>query len=213
MKPTDWDNTAKFVQKVQRNAALEDSNQLGSSPLSELSLDLRGPPTVLEGALAPLSTSMPVCLQQDNQLGADDIPDNQPFQQIIPGISHISLYPALSALSSKVSTQTGSTIFYYEQVINDIEEQERVAFATTTEGWHRSTNTTPVPDVDFQLEDSPGENTLSLESLVQDTGNDTINAIQEPGSDEQDHLSIQTAQDSADNIITVSTGTRTFKHR
>ena len=34
MKPTDWHNTAKFVQEVQRNAALADSNKL-----SELSLD------------------------------------------------------------------------------------------------------------------------------------------------------------------------------
>ena len=48
---------------------------------------------------------------------------------------------------------------YYEQVINDIEEQERIALATTTEGWYRSTNTTPVPDVDFKSKDPQGENT------------------------------------------------------
>ena len=94
MKPTDWHNTTKFVQEVQRNAALADSNQLSSLPLSELSLDSSGPPTVLEGVLAPLSTSMPICVQQENQLGADDTSDNQPFQPIIPGISHTSLYPA-----------------------------------------------------------------------------------------------------------------------
>ena len=173
--------------------------------------------TVLEGALAPLSTSTPVCVQQDNQLGADDTPNNQPFQPIIPGISHASLYPALSALSSEVPLSTGSPILYYEQVINDTEEQERIAFATSTEGWHRSTNTTPVPDVDFQLDESQGEplqemlnaaqvftvpDTLSLESLAQDTSNKIINAIQEPGLEEQDHLPAQTEQDLAENIVT-----------
>ena len=93
MKPTDWQNTAKFVQEVQKNATLADSNQLSSLPLSELSLDSSGPPTVLKGAIAPLSTSTLVCMQQDNQVGADDTPDNQPFQPIIPGISNASLYP------------------------------------------------------------------------------------------------------------------------
>ena len=43
--------------------------------------------------------------------------------------------------------------------------------------------------------------TLSLESLVQDTGNNTINAIQEPGSEEKEHPSIQTTQDSAENTV------------
>ena len=75
-----------------------------------------------------------------------------------------------------------------------------------------------MPDVDFQLEDSQGENTqqtlnatwvlkvpdtLSPESLVQDMGNNTINAIQEPGSEEKEHPSIQPVQDSAENISTV----------
>ena len=60
MKPTDWQNTTKFVQ---RNATLADSNQLSSLPLSELSLDSSGPPTVLEGATAPLSTSTPVHIE------------------------------------------------------------------------------------------------------------------------------------------------------
>ena len=74
-----------------------------------------------------------------------------------------------------------------------------------------------MPDVDFQLEDSQGKNTLetlnaaqvltvpdtlSLESLVQDTGNNTINTIQEPGSDEKEHPSVQTAQDTVENIGT-----------
>ena len=68
MKQTNWQIAAEFVEEVQRNAALADSNQLSSLPLSELSLDSRGPLTVLEGALAPLSSSTPVCMQQDNQL-------------------------------------------------------------------------------------------------------------------------------------------------
>ena len=77
---------------------------------------------MLEGTLAPLSTSTPVHVQQDNQVGADDTPDNQPFQPMIPGISHASLYPALS----EALTKTGSTIPYYEQVIYDIENKKEL---------------------------------------------------------------------------------------
>ena len=78
---------------------------------------------------------------------------------------------------------TGSTVPDYEQVISDIEEKERIAFTVSTEGWHRSTNTTPVPG----------------------TGNKTIDTIQQPGSEEQDHHPAQTKQDSA--------MTRAFKHK
>ena len=60
-----------------------------------------------------------------------------------------------------------------------------------------------MPDVDFKSEESQGEptqktlnaaqlftvpDTPSLESLFQDTSNKTIDAIQEPGSEEQDNL-------------------------
>ena len=110
MKPTDWHNAAKFVQQVQRTAALVNSNQLSALPLSELSLDASGPPTVLKGAIAPLCPSMPVHMQQDNYTEAEDTPDNQPFQSIIPGMSHPSIYPALSALSTDAPTSTGSII-------------------------------------------------------------------------------------------------------
>ena len=74
-----------------------------------------------------------------------------------------------------------------------------------------------MPDVDFQLDESQGEptqetlnaaqvftvpDTPSLESLLQDTGNKTIDAIQELGSEEQDHPPARTEQDSAENIVT-----------
>ena len=85
----------------------------------------------LEGAQAPLSTSMPVCVQQGNQPGADAVPDNEPYQPVIPGISYALLYPTLSALSSDVPASSGSPIPFYEQLINEIEEQGRLELDTT----------------------------------------------------------------------------------
>ena len=71
MKATDWKNAAKLVQERQKHAATADMIELSSLPLSELSLDISGPPTVLEGPDVPLSTSTLICVQTVNHQTAD----------------------------------------------------------------------------------------------------------------------------------------------
>ena len=68
MKVTDWKNAAKLIKERQSQAATADTNELSSLPLSELSVDASGPPTVLQGPYRPLSTSTPICVQQDTQI-------------------------------------------------------------------------------------------------------------------------------------------------
>ena len=155
MKPTDWENVAKLVQEGQRHAATADSSQLSSLPLSELSLDSSGPPTVLEGPYILLSTSTPIRMQPNNQQTADSAQDNHPYEQIIPGIAAHSLYPTLSALNTDVETHTGPSILFYQRLINYIEEQQRLALLGTVEGIVRLTNTSPILDIDEDIEITP----------------------------------------------------------
>ena len=81
-----------------------DTSELSSLPLSELSVDESGPPTVLQGPYMPLSTSTPIWVQQDNQPKTDSALDESPFQQVIPGILQQSLYPSLAALGTSINT-------------------------------------------------------------------------------------------------------------
>ena len=57
MKVTDWKNATKLIKERKSHAATADTSQLSSLPLSELSVDASGPPTVLQGPYVPLSTS------------------------------------------------------------------------------------------------------------------------------------------------------------
>ena len=84
MKAKDWQNAVKLIRERQSHAATADSSELSSFPLSELSVDESGPPTVLQGPCVPLSTSTPVHMPQGNQQTMDSVPDESPYQQGIP---------------------------------------------------------------------------------------------------------------------------------
>ena len=113
MKAKDWQSTAKLIRE----------NELSSFPLSEISLDNSGPPTVLHEPYMPLSTSTPICMPQGSQQMTDSIPDESYFQQLIPNILQQSLYPSLAALGTSVNT-VSSPIPFSRRVINDIEQQQ-----------------------------------------------------------------------------------------
>ena len=104
MKATDWKNAAKLIKERQSQAATADKSKLNSLPLSELSVDESGPPTVLQRSYRPLSTTTPIYVQQDNQPMTDSAQDESPFQQVIPGIPQQSLYPSLAAVGTSINT-------------------------------------------------------------------------------------------------------------
>ena len=71
--------------------ATADTSELSSLPLSELSVNESGPPTVLQGPYVPLSTNTPVCVPQGYQQTMDSALDESPFQQLIPS-SHYTIH-------------------------------------------------------------------------------------------------------------------------
>ena len=93
MKAKYWQSAAKLIRERQNQAAIADSSELSSFPLSELSVDDSRPPTQLQGPYIPSSTSTPVCVPQGNQQTMDSAPDESPVQQVIPSMPQQSLYP------------------------------------------------------------------------------------------------------------------------
>ena len=89
MRVTDWRNSAKLIKERQNQVATVDTSELSSLPLSELSVDKSGPPTVLQGPYVPLSTSTSICMQQDNQATMDSAPGDSKHTTtvIVPFIS------------------------------------------------------------------------------------------------------------------------------
>ena len=83
--------------------ATADSSELSSFPLSELSVDESGPPTMLQGPYMPLSMSTPICVPQGNQQMTGSASDESLFQQVILSIQQQSLYPSLAALGTSVN--------------------------------------------------------------------------------------------------------------
>ena len=86
MKTKDLQNAAKLIRERQSQAATADSSELSSFSLSELPVDVSGPPMVLQGPYVPLSTSTPIYMPQGNQQTLDSAQDESPFQQVIPSI-------------------------------------------------------------------------------------------------------------------------------
>ena len=123
-------------------AAMAESNQLESLPLSALSADDSGPPQVTYSTEQPLASSTP-------RATSTLIPDTQTtdtYRQIIPGMND-HLYPTLVAdglLSTYVAdncstlqNQITSEIDKYLQEVVERHERDDNYF----DGWHVATNT------------------------------------------------------------------------
>ena len=148
MNASSWRKAVDLIaHKTQANqqvqaAAMADSNQLESLPLSALSADDSSLPQVTYGSKQPLTTSTP-------KATLTSIPETQTtetYHQIIPGMSD-HLYPTLVAdgsLSAHVADNCGtlqnqitSEIDRYLQEVAERCERDVNYF----DGWHMATNT------------------------------------------------------------------------
>ena len=97
MNPSDWIKAAALVTQHKQEAAITETDQLSSMPLSQLAMDDSGPPVVHHGTHVPAVTSTPT----GTEVHAHRSQQEDSYQQIIPGIPRGSLYPTLSSLSSE----------------------------------------------------------------------------------------------------------------
>ena len=163
MNTSSWRKAADLVaQGTQANqqgqaAAMAESNQLESLPLSALSADDNGPPQVTYSTEQPLASSTP-------RATLTLIPDTQTYdtyRQIIPCMSD-HLYPTLVAdgsLSTYIADNRGTL---QNQITSEIDKylQEVVERCERDDnyfdGWHMATNT-PSQQQEANLIEQDGE--------------------------------------------------------
>ena len=94
MNPSDW-RKATLVSQYKQAAATAETDQLNSMPLSKISIDDSGLLVVHYGSHVPVTASTPIGTATHMQSS----PQEDSYQEIIPGIPQGSLYPNLSSLS------------------------------------------------------------------------------------------------------------------
>ena len=97
MNPSDWIKAAALVTQHKQEAAMTETDQLSSMPLSQLAMDDSGPAVVHYGTHVPTVTSTPT----GTEVHVHRSQQEDSYQQIIPDIPRGSLYPTLSSLSSE----------------------------------------------------------------------------------------------------------------
>ena len=96
MNPLDWRKAATLVSQHKQAATIAETDQLNSMSLSEISIDDSSPLVVHYGSHMPAAASIPIGTATQVQSS----PQEDSYQEIIPGILQGSLYPTLSSLSS-----------------------------------------------------------------------------------------------------------------
>ena len=95
MNPSDWIKAATLVTQHKQEAAMAETDQLSSMPLSQIAMDDSDPPVVQYGMHVPVAVSTP----KGKDVHMHSSQHEESYQQIIPGIPQGSLYPTLSSLS------------------------------------------------------------------------------------------------------------------
>ena len=96
MNPSDWRKAAVWVTQHKQEAAMVETDQMSSMPLSQIAIDDSGLPVVHYGSHVPVAASTPT----GTIAHAHSSQQEDSHQQIISGIPQGSLYPTLSSLSS-----------------------------------------------------------------------------------------------------------------
>ena len=212
MNLSSWRKAADLVAQATpdnpqiQEAAMAESKQLESLPLSALSADDSGPPQVIYDSQQPLASSTP-------RVTSTSTPETptETYHQIISGMSD-RLYPTLVAdgsLSMQVAdnqdtlqNQITSEVDEYLQEVVERHEKDVNYF----DGWHMDTNTSSQQQKADSLEHDEEK---ILELIDQDTGmNGEINAehyIRYPNEletipEEDDEDPLMTEQEDIDEI-------------
>ena len=163
-------------QQVQA-AAMAESNQLESLPLSALSADDSSLPQVTYGSEQPLATSTP----RATSTSIPEMQTTETYHQIIPGMSN-HLYPTLVAdglLSTHIADNRGTL---QNQITSEIDKylqevaQRHERDVNSSDGWHVAANTSsPQQKANFVEQDEEHDEVRVPESNGHDTGKNGTN--------------------------------------
>ena len=118
MNLSDWIKAAALITQQKQAAATTDTDQLSSTPLSQLAMDDSGPPVVHYGMHMPPAKSTPTHMEMDTYT----LQQEDTYQQIMPGIPQGFLYPTLASLSSEERTSPEETQTLCDKVSKGLEK-------------------------------------------------------------------------------------------
>ena len=143
-----------MINQHKEAAATAATDQLNSMPLSKISIDDSGPPILHYGSHMPVAASTTTGTAAHMQSS----PQEDSYQEIIPGIPQGSLYPTLSSLSSGRVAPATNEHSLLNRVIKGLDqylqhaEQLCASEDNYFDGIIRSTNTSPILEVEEQVD-------------------------------------------------------------
>ena len=154
-------------------------------PLSEISIDDSSPLLVHYGSHMPVAASTPTGTTAHMQSS----PHGDSYQEIIPGIPQGSLYPTLSSLSSGPVAQDSNEHSLCDRVAKGLyqylqdAEQLHISEANYFDDTIRSTNTSPMLEVEEQVDQTSQNNLLPVKQEVIDEKESAINILESQKTD------------------------------
>ena len=177
MNPLDWRKAAALVSQHKQAATTAETDQLNNMPLSEISIDDSSPLVVHYGSHVPVAASTPTGTAAHGQSSLQE----DFYQEIIPGIPQGSLYPTLSSLSSgSVAPATNEHSLHnrvtkgFDQYLQDA-EQLRTSEDNYFGGIIRSTSTSPILEVEDQVDQTSQNNLIPAKQEFIDEKESVIN--------------------------------------
>ena len=175
MNPSDWIKAAALVTKHKQEAAMAETDQLSSMPLSQIAMDDSGPPVVHYGMHVPVAVSTPT--GTDVHMHSSQQEDS--YQQIIPGIPQGSLYPTLSSLTSEAIASNDEVQSLHDKVskgldkyLQDVEQ----CHALELNYFDDTTGPTSVEPMSEAVEQTNKSSEHNLSSAKQTSMEETVSA-------------------------------------
>ena len=177
INPSNGRKAATLVTQHKQAAATAETDQLNSMPLSTISVDDSGLLVVHYGSHMPIAASTPIGTPTHVQSS----PQEDSYQEIIPGIPQCSLYPTLSSLSlGPVAPATNEHSLCnrvtkgLDQYLQDA-EQLCASEDNYFDGIIRSTSTSPILEVEEQVDQTSQTNLVPAKQEFIDEKESAIN--------------------------------------
>ena len=190
MNPSDWIKAAALVTQYKQDAAMAQTDELSSMPLSQIAMDDSSPPVVQCGTHVPIAVSTPT--GTDVHMHSSQQEDS--YQQIIPGITQGSLYPTLLSVSSEAVASNDEVQSLCDKVSKGLDkylqdaEQHCALELNYFDDTPRTTSVGPMSEATEQTNKSSKYN---LVSAKQTSMEETVSAVNIPES-----LKIETSRTS-----------------
>ena len=146
INPSDWRKAATLVSQHKQAATTAETDQLSSMPLNKISISDSSPLVMHYGSHVPVAASTPTGTTAHMQSS----PQEDSYQEIIPGIPQGLLYPTLSSLSSGPVAPATNEHSLCNRVTKGLDQylQEAEQLCTSEDNYIdiiiRSTNTSPI---------------------------------------------------------------------